>query len=109
MSSMTTNSMLAGVDARTRLAGTNKLELLVFTLGNDVNSGKAEHYGINVFKVREVMLTPPITAAPGSAHAVRGMVSLRGTITPILSLAELIGVQTDSKESVMNRDGIQSS
>ena len=46
------------------LAGTNKLEILLFTLGTDPRTGRRETFGINVFKVREVMRTPPITAAP---------------------------------------------
>lgn len=95
------SSILASVDARTRLAGTNKLELLVFTLGKSKTSGIREHYGINVFKVREVIMTPPITAAPGAAPGVKGIVSLRGSITPVLSLAELVGVPTDSDNGVM--------
>ena len=55
------------IDARTRLAGTNKLEILLFTLGVDPHTGRREAFGINVFKVREVMRTPKITAASTKA------------------------------------------
>ena len=58
------SELLKNIDARTRLAGTNKLEILLFTLGVDARSGCRETYGINVFKVREVMRRPTITAAP---------------------------------------------
>ncbi len=52
------SDLLKNIDARTRLAGTNKLEILLFTLGVDARTGRHETYGINVFKVREVMRTP---------------------------------------------------
>lgn len=48
-------NLLEGVDARTRLAGSNKMEILLFSLGT------RETFGINVFKVREVGRTPHIT------------------------------------------------
>lgn len=51
---------MAEIDQRTRLAGANKMELLMFHLGTD------EIYGINVFKIREVMKLPPVTKIPDS-------------------------------------------
>jgi two-component system chemotaxis response regulator CheV len=69
------SELLKNIDARTRLAGTNKLEILLFSLGKDQRTGRTETFGINVFKVREVMKTPPITAAPDMPKAVKGMVS----------------------------------
>ena len=51
------SELLKSVDARTKLAGTNKLEILMFTLGVDSESGRREVFGVNVFKVREVMRT----------------------------------------------------
>ena len=76
------------VDARTKLAGTNKLEILLFSLGHDSQSGRKETFGINVFKVREVMRVPEITAAPSMPSAVEGMVSLRGVLVPVIDLAK---------------------
>jgi oligoendopeptidase F len=43
------------IDARTKLAGTNKLEILLFSLGTDSRTGRRETFGINVFKDREEM------------------------------------------------------
>jgi len=48
----------------------------MFTLGVDNRSGRRETYGINVFKVREVMRVPEITQSPDMPNAVQGMVSL---------------------------------
>ncbi|MBP9712544.1 MAG: chemotaxis protein CheV [Sterolibacterium sp.] len=89
------------VDERTRLAGTNKLEILLFTLGHDNRTGRRETFGINVFKVREVMRKPPITASPDMPTAVKGMVSLRGALVPVIDLAEYIGIQQETSREVM--------
>ncbi|QWT46289.1 chemotaxis protein [Azospira inquinata] len=95
------SELLKSIDARTKLAGTNKLEILLFTLGHDANTGRRETFGINVFKVREVMRTPPITAAPDMPAAVEGMVSLRGALVPVVDLAKYAGVQTDTPRDIM--------
>ena len=95
------SDLLKNIDARTRLAGTNKLEILLFSLGKDNRTGRCETFGINVFKVREVMRTPPITSAPEMPTCVKGMVSLRGILVPVVDLAEYIGVQSDMPRDIM--------
>lgn len=95
------SDLLKNIDARTRLAGTNKLEILLFSLGVDNRNGRRETFGINVFKVREVMRTPPITAAPDMPSSVKGMVSLRGVLVPVVDLAEYIGMQPESPRDIM--------
>ena len=95
------SDLLKSIDARTRLAGTNKLEILLFSLGTDARTGRRETFGINVFKVREVMRTPPITAAPEMPPSVQGMVSLRGALVPVVDLARYAGVATDTPRSIM--------
>src|SRR3712207_955839 len=92
------SELLKSVDARTRLAGTNKLEILMFTLGVDSQSGRREVFGVNVFKVREVMRTPVITRAPEMPAAVEGMVSLRGKLVPVLDLAKYAGISVQSQD-----------
>lgn len=95
------SELLKSVDARTKLAGTNKLEILLFSLGVDQRTGRRETYGINVFKVREVMRTPPITAAPEMPAAVEGMVSLRGVLVPVIDLAKYTGIVADTPRDIM--------
>jgi len=77
-------NLLEGVDARTRLAGSNKMEILLFSLGT------RETFGINVFKVREVGRTPHITKTPNMPRGVEGLVSLRGNVIPVLSLVSFL-------------------
>jgi two-component system chemotaxis response regulator CheV len=95
------SDLLKNIDARTKLAGTNKLEILLFSLGTDARTGRQETFGINVFKVREVMRTPPITAAPEMPAAVEGMVSLRGALVPVVDLARYARVDTQAPRSIM--------
>jgi two-component system, chemotaxis family, chemotaxis protein CheV len=76
--------LLEQVDARTKLAGSNKMEILLFSLGTK------EVYGINVFKVREVGQTPNVTKTPNMPKGVEGLISLRGKVIPVLSLASFV-------------------
>ena len=95
------SDLLKSIDARTKLAGTNKLEILMFSLGKDARSKREETFGINVFKVREVMRIPEITRAPEMPKSVEGMVSLRGVLVPVIDLAKYIGIETDCKPEIM--------
>lgn len=82
----TQSGLLDSVDARTSLAGSNRMEILLFSLGT------SETFGINVFKVREVSATPFITPAPNMPVGVEGLISLRGNVIPVLSLAKIMGL-----------------
>jgi len=84
-------SLFDTVDARTNLAGSNKMEILLFSLGTD------EIFGINVFKVKEVCRTMPITKTPNMPAGVDGIVSLRGHIIPVLRLAKFLGLDSDAE------------
>jgi two-component system chemotaxis response regulator CheV len=95
------SQLLKNIDARTKLAGTNKLEILLFTLGMDSRTGRRETFGVNVFKVREVMRVPAITHAPDMPSSVEGMVSLRGVLVPVVDLVKYSGVETDQKPEIM--------
>ncbi|MGD9849809.1 MAG: chemotaxis protein [Nitrospirales bacterium] len=77
---------MAEIDQRTRLAGANKMELLMFDLGTE------EIYGINVFKIREVMKLPFITKIPDSDPRVLGIVNLRGENVALVDLKQAIGL-----------------
>lgn len=95
------SELMKSIDARAKLAGTNKLELLLFSLGVDSRTGRRETFGINVFKVREVMRTPPITAAPEMPDAVEGMVSLRGALVPVVDLGKYAHIAPEQPREIM--------
>jgi two-component system chemotaxis response regulator CheV len=80
-------NLLESIDARTRLAGSNKMEILLFSLGT------RETFGINVFKVREVGRSPHITRTPNMPKGVEGLISLRGNVIPVLSLASYLDLE----------------
>lgn len=79
--------ILEGVDLRTRLAGQNRLELLLFQLNG------AQRFGINVFKVQEVIQCPTLTHVPHSHPVVRGIANLRGKTISIMDLSLAIGAR----------------
>ncbi|WP_058971585.1 chemotaxis protein CheV [Pseudomonas syringae] len=77
--------VMDSVNQRTQLVGQNRLELLLFRL-----DGK-QLYGINVFKVKEVLQCPKLTIMPKSSKIVRGVANIRGGTIPIMDLAMATG------------------
>ena len=95
------SKLMKSIDERTRLAGANRLEILLFSLGKDKNTNRSEVYGINVFKVREVMRVPDITHAPDVPNAVEGMVSLRGSMIPVINLAKFCNIEPETPPEIL--------
>jgi two-component system, chemotaxis family, chemotaxis protein CheV len=89
------DGMLDQIDARTNLAGTNKMEILLFSLGSN------EKFGINVFKVKEVCQIGKITRTPNMPGGVDGIVSLRGHVMPVLNLANFMGMKIEGRHETM--------
>lgn len=79
------------VDERTNLTGSNKFEMLLFRLGGDISGQRSELFGINVFKIREIVAMPAITAMAGSPPNVLGVVNLRGQVIPVIDLPSVVG------------------
>lgn len=78
-------SVLDKVDKRTNLVGQNRLEVLMFRL-----QGR-QLFGINVFKVQEVLPCPRLTELPQSHSSTRGLAIIRNRTIPVLDLAAAIG------------------
>jgi two-component system chemotaxis response regulator CheV len=89
------------VDERSNLTGTNKFELLLFRLGGDANGEHSELFGINVFKIREIVAMPAITKVAGSPDHVLGVVNLRGQIIQVLDLPGIAGVTPKTGLNIM--------
>ena len=94
------SDVMQEVDERSKLAGTNKFELLIFRLGEDRNSNTREIFGINVFKVREALIMPPITPMPGSPKHILGVANIRGQIIPVIDLPSVAGC-TPSERNIL--------
>ncbi len=78
-------SVLDGINQRTQFVGKNRLELLMFRLGD------GELYGINVFKVREVIHCPVLTPVHSAHPVVRGIANIRHHTLSIMDLSQAIG------------------
>ena len=76
---------MENVNSRTQLVGRNRLELLLFRLG------LRQRFGINVFKVREVIKCPKLTRAPQAHPAIRGIANMRGKTITVMDLAMAVG------------------
>jgi len=74
------SDLLKNIDRRTKLAGMNRMELLLFTLHDE------QRFGINVFKVREVIRTPHISHVPKSDARIVGIADIRGATMPVIDL-----------------------
>ncbi len=77
--------VMDSVNQRTQLVGQNRLELLLFRLAGD------QLYGINVFKVKEVLQCPKLTVLPKLNSVVRGVAHIRGGTLPIIDLNKATG------------------
>ncbi|BCD99256.1 chemotaxis protein CheV [Marinagarivorans cellulosilyticus] len=77
--------VLDSVNQRTQLVGQNRLELLLFSLGG------SQQYGINVFKVKEVLQCPYLNEIPKRHPVVRGVAHIRGGTIPIMDMRQATG------------------
>ncbi len=77
--------VLDTVDQRTQLVGENRLELLLFKIN------ATQLFAINVFKVKEVVKLPALSAIPGSKSNISGVANIRGLSIPVINLRGAIG------------------
>jgi two-component system, chemotaxis family, chemotaxis protein CheV len=84
---------LHDADERTNLTGNNKFELLLFRLGDAPGSDRRELFGINVFKVREILVMPVVTAIANAPAHVLGVANIRGQIIPVIDLPAVVGCE----------------
>ncbi len=84
--------LLDRIDQRTRLAGHNRLALLLFRLG------ARQLFGVNVFKVQEVIPRPALFTLPQLPRAFSGAADVRGRTVPVLDLARAVGHDTGGAE-----------
>jgi two-component system, chemotaxis family, chemotaxis protein CheV len=89
------------IEQRVRLAGSNMFELLLFRIGEAPGTGEHELFGINVFKVREILAMPTITAVAGSSENILGVADIRGQIIPVIDLARIIGCKPKNGPKIL--------
>jgi len=79
------------IDERTNLTSSNRLELLLFRLGTPPTEQQSELYGINVFKLREIVPMPTLTKVAGMMSPMMGMANIRGEIIAVIDLPAVVG------------------
>jgi two-component system chemotaxis response regulator CheV len=77
--------VLDSVNQRTQLVGQNRLELLLFKLVG------RQRFGINVFKVREVLQCPKLTSLPKQDPYIKGIAHIRGQTISVIDMSKAIG------------------
>lgn len=82
---------------------TDDIQMVTFFLNG-------EEYGIDVMRVREITSMTSITKTANSPHYVKGVINLRGSIVPIISLRNRFGFpdideEIDSCIAVMDFKG----
>ncbi len=73
-------------------SGTNEIEIMKFTINDDL-------YGINVAKVREIMMACPANAVPHSHPSVEGIFKPRDTIFTVVDLPYYLTGQKSEQQS----------
>lgn len=89
------------IDERTNLTSSNKFELLLFRLGEARDSGNRELFGINVFKVREILVMPTITSMANASPHVMGVANIRGQIIPVINLSSVVGCKPNNGLAIL--------
>ena len=73
------------------------IQLVSFMLDN-------EEYGVEVLKVREIIRMPSITRMPNTPYYAEGIINLRGTVVPIVSMRKHFNLSEtvcDSRTRIM--------
>jgi len=93
--------LITSVEERSKLAGSNHLEALLFSLGRDARTGKELIFGINVFKVRELMAIPEITPLPNAQDHLVGVVTVRGLSIPVIDVPAFCGIESTDEPKIL--------
>lgn len=95
------STALHEIDERTNLTAHNKFELLLFRLGEAPGTDHRELFGINVFKIREILVMPTITAVANSPKYVMGVANIRGQIITVIDLPKVVGCTPKKGTSIL--------
>lgn len=89
------------IDERTNLAGNSMFELLLFRLGEAPGTDRHELFGINVFKVREILVMPEITVMANASPNVMGVVNIRGQMITVINLPKIMGCNSKKGPGIL--------
>ena len=69
-------------------SGTNEIEIMKFTIGGNL-------FGINVAKVREIMISAPVKPMPHAHPAVEGIFKPRDAVLTVVDLPRYLGMEQE--------------
>ena len=69
-------------------SGTNEIEIMKFTIGGNL-------FGINVAKVREIMISEPVKPMPHAHPAVEGIFKPRDAVLTVVDLPKYLGMERE--------------
>ncbi|MED4313106.1 chemotaxis protein [Heyndrickxia coagulans] len=72
-------------------SGTNEVEIVEFSVAQN-------HYGINVIKVKEIIMPAAVTTIPHAHPNIEGIIQLRGEILPVVNLRKVLGHPPETGE-----------
>lgn len=72
-------------------SGTNELEVLEFKVGDN-------YYGINVAKIREILLYQPVTPLPNAHPCVEGIFMPRDTMISVINLRKCLKMESNTED-----------
>ncbi len=75
-------------------SGTNEIELMEFTIGHNT-------FGINVAKVREILIPEPIMPMPRSHPAVEGVFKPRDVVITVINLPKYLNIPTSPDDKTL--------
>lgn len=89
------------IDDRANLTLSNRFELLLFRLGTSLHEQKSELFGINVFKLREIVPMPVFTRPAGMKAPLLGMVNIRDQVIPVIDLPAVAGCKPETGLNIL--------
>lgn len=94
------STTLEQVEKTAQLSKNNQLSLMIFQVQFAREDYQPPYYGINVFKVREVLEARAyeISEMPDTNPLIEGMIELRGVYLPVIDLPKWMGFEMTEEE-----------
>jgi len=94
------STTLEQVEKTAQLSKNNQMSLMIFQVQFPKENYQPPHYGMNVFKVREVLEARAyeVSDMPDSNPLIEGMIELRGVYLPVIDLPKWMGFEMSEEE-----------
>lgn len=91
---------LEQVEKTAQLSQNNQMSLMIFQVQFSNQDYQPPYYGMNVFKVREVLEARayPVSEMPDANELIEGMIELRGVYLPVIDLPKWMGFEMTAEE-----------